>query len=176
LMTKCVEEEERLRGEKVQSAHMASHTSKMGLRKNTFKRNGKKKPTGDKSSHDKQSTSTSMKCFFRKKKGHVKADCMKYKRWLEKKGNMSFVTHECNLLQVPENSWWIDSGATVHISNCLQLFQSRREPTMHEKSVYSGNKMRSHVKAVGTCRIYLETCAILKLHDVFYIPSYSRNL
>jgi transposase InsO family protein len=175
-MSKCVEEEERLKGEKVQSAHMASHTAKFGPRKNAFKRNAKKKPTGDKLSQDKQSASNPMKCFFCKKKGHVKADCIKYKRWLEKRGNLSFVSHECNLSQVPENSWWIDSGATVHISNCLQLFQSRREPTMHEKSVYSGNKMRSHVKAVGTCRITLETGVILDLHEVFYIPSYSRNL
>ena len=34
-------------------------------------------------------------CFFYKKKGHLKKDCAKYKRWLEKKGNpTSFVCYE----------------------------------------------------------------------------------
>ena len=32
------------------------------------------------------------KCFFYKKKGHVKKKCLKFQKWLEKKGNpTSFV-------------------------------------------------------------------------------------
>ena len=34
-------------------------------------------------------------CFFCKKKGHMKKDCMKHKVWLEKKGtSFSFVCYE----------------------------------------------------------------------------------
>ncbi|RVW50569.1 Retrovirus-related Pol polyprotein from transposon TNT 1-94 [Vitis vinifera] len=41
--------------------------------------------------------------------------------WLEKKGNpTSFVCYESNMVNVNTNTWWIDSGSTIHISNSLQ--------------------------------------------------------
>ncbi|RVW71318.1 hypothetical protein CK203_060129 [Vitis vinifera] len=61
------------------------------------------------------------KCFFCKKKEHVKKKCLKFQIWLEKKDNpTSFVCYESNMVNVNTNSWWIDSGSTIHISNSLQ--------------------------------------------------------
>ena len=45
-----------------------------------------------------------------------------------------------------------------------------------EQCIYSGNKMRSHVEAVGTCILVLSSDFILNLEKTFYIPSFSRNL
>ena len=45
-----------------------------------------------------------------------------------------------------------------------------------EQCIYSGNKMRSHVEAVGTCSLVLSSGFILNLEKTFYIPSFSRNL
>ena len=60
------------------------------------------------------------KCFFYKKKGHVKKKCLKFQKWLEKKGNpTSFICYESNMVNVNTNTWWIDSGSTIHISNSL---------------------------------------------------------
>ena len=60
------------------------------------------------------------KCFFCKKKGHMKKDCPKLKIHLEKKGTeISFVCYESNMVNVCDNTWWIDSGTTIHISNTL---------------------------------------------------------
>ncbi|KAL4312678.1 hypothetical protein GQ457_01G005410 [Hibiscus cannabinus] len=60
-------------------------------------------------------------CFFCKKKGHLKKDCVKYKGWLEKKGkSISLVCFESNMVDVNYNTWWIDSGSTIHVSNSLQ--------------------------------------------------------
>ena len=60
------------------------------------------------------------KCFFCKKKGHMKKNCLKHRKWLAKKGNFnSFVCFESNLTNVCHNTWWIDSGSTIHVLNTL---------------------------------------------------------
>jgi hypothetical protein len=45
-----------------------------------------------------------------------------------------------------------------------------------EQDIYSGNGMRSHVKAVGIFRLFLENGYILDLVNTFYVPSFSKNL
>ena len=63
------------------------------------------------------------KCHFCRKMGHFQNDCLKKKVWFEKKGmTHTFVTFESNFIDVPNNTWWIDSGSTTHISNNLQGF------------------------------------------------------
>ena len=50
----------------------------------------------------------------------MKKDCIKRKAWFEKRGiNLSFVCYESNLAEVPSNTWWIDSGATTHVTNLM---------------------------------------------------------
>jgi hypothetical protein len=60
------------------------------------------------------------KCFWCRKKGHVKRDCNHFKNWLEKKGTpLALVYFESNLVDIPLNSWWIDTGASIHVTNSL---------------------------------------------------------
>ena len=47
---------------------------------------------------------------------------------------------------------------------------------VNEQGIYSGNGMRSHVKAVETFRLVLKSSFILDLANIFYVPSFSRNL
>ena len=45
------------------------------------------------------------KCFFCKKKGHIKNDCVKFQQWLKKKGNpISCVCYESNMVEVSHNT------------------------------------------------------------------------
>ena len=86
------------------------------------------------------------KCFFCKKKEHVKKKCLKFQIWLEKKDNpTSFVCYESNMVNVNTNSWWIDSGSTIHISNSLQGKQNLRKLVRSEQFILSRNKMGSHI-------------------------------
>jgi len=169
LMTMCVQEEERLLMEKGESAHMAT--------RDKYKGQGKQKGKGKMPLPPQAGIKKESKCFFCKKKGHMKKDCAKFKAWLQKKGNqLTCVCYETNMVDVSHNTWWIDSGSTIHISNSLQGFQNQRNPVGSEQGIYSGNKMRSRVEAIGTCRLVLSSGFVLILEKTFYIPSFSRNL
>ncbi|XP_051117849.1 uncharacterized protein LOC127242374 [Andrographis paniculata] len=75
LMTMCVQEEERLLMEEGEKVNLTVHGKK---RKHDTKGKG---PVPAERVIKKEST-----CFFCKKKGHMKKDCIKFKTWLEKKG------------------------------------------------------------------------------------------
>ncbi|KAA8546774.1 hypothetical protein F0562_003203 [Nyssa sinensis] len=113
LMTMCVQEEGRLTMEMGESAMLAMQ--------------GKNKPQANKKGKGKEKLAPQADikkdpvCFFCKKKGHVKKDCPKFQKWLEKKGNqLSLACYESNMVDVVYNTWWIDSGSTIHNSNSLQ--------------------------------------------------------
>ena len=107
----------------------------------------------------------------------MKKDCPKFKKWLEKKGNLSsFVCYESNMVNANINTWWIDSGFTIHIAYSLQGMQNLRKPVGSELSILSGNKMGSHVEAIGTCTLTLSNDFVLVLERTFYELSFSRNL
>ncbi|PIN14720.1 hypothetical protein CDL12_12642 [Handroanthus impetiginosus] len=117
------------------------------------------------------------KCHFCKKKGHIKRDCVKFQKLLENKGNpISCVCSESNMVDVIYNTWRIDFGSTIHISNTFQGMRNLRKPVESEQSIYMKNKMHSHVELIGTCILVLSSCFVLNLEKIFYIPNFSRNL
>lgn len=115
-MTMCVQEEERLVMELGESAMLATH--RKGKSQANKKGKGKVPPQAN--------IKKDSKCFFCKKKGHMKKECEKFQKWLADIGNaISFVCYESNMVNVNINTWWIDSGSTIHISNSLQGLQHK---------------------------------------------------
>ena len=176
LLNMCVQEEGRLKQEKLETVNLVSHkkgqTSKS---KSDPKDKGKGVAVPIKKTGDKKLPI----CFFCKKKGHIKKECIKYQIWLKKsEGMTSLVCYESNFVNYHDlhNTWWIDSGSTIHVSTVLQGFQNLRKPSEGELCVYSGNKMSSAVEGVGTYRLVLHTGYVLNLDKTFYIPSFSKNL
>ena len=89
LIARVVAEEEKLKKEK---GHMALYVSSSHKRKNKKSRNRTHKGTHDTTgqSDNMGPKKTSFKrdgdrCFFCKKKGHIKKDCAKFKAWLSKR-------------------------------------------------------------------------------------------
>ena len=88
------------------------------LTRPVLERKMKDQAKGKREIHVYPSIKKESKCFFYKKKGHMKKDCSKFKIWLEKKGTQfSFVYYEYDMVNVNHNTWWIDSGSTIHVSN-----------------------------------------------------------
>ena len=80
------------------------------------------------------------------------------------------------MVDVNHNTWWIDSGSTIHILNTLQRMRNLRKLVGSEQNVLSSNKVGSHVESIGTCSLVLDNGYVLDLEMTFYIPSFSRNL
>jgi hypothetical protein len=73
-------------------------------------------------------------------------------------------------------TWWIDSGVTIHVANSLQGFHTRRTLQRGERSIRVANGVEAEVEAIGKLLLELNNGFILRLHNILYIPSLSRNL
>ena len=40
---------------------------------------------------------------------------------------------ETNIVDVHVNSWWLDTSATIHVTNSLQEMTKKRRPSKHEE-------------------------------------------
>ena len=180
LIAMCVQEEERLKVEKPDVVHVA--TTNTNKRKGSWKGKGSSGDNSTPNKVQKTGASTSSfqgnpKCKFCHKKGHTQKDCPKFKEWLAKKGIFeSFMINESFNINVPINSWWIDSGSMVHIANSLQGFRTIRRLERNQRTVKVGNGVDLNVEAVGTLSLILEGGFCLNLYGTLYVPSMTRNL
>ena len=184
LIAICVQEEDRIKSEKVDPT--INMITKINPPKSYLNESAKRKPVKNahspKNTNDFKANKTSnYKCFFCKRPRHMKKACHKYKRWLEKqeaKGNLqSFVCFESNLVDVLSNSWLLDTGCPVHVTNTLQGFLRKRTPNRNEVNVFVGDGTKVEVKAVGVVNLQLgRSSHCLELDDIVYVLSMRRNL
>ena len=181
LISKCDAEEKKLEREGLATAMLVSHpkpnprpmhhTFHKG--KDFVKHGGNFKP--------KNGMMKPIKCYFCKKIGHMKNCFLKFKVWLEKqdkaKGNpLAHVCFESKLVNVPSNSWLLDSGATVHVAFTLQGFTNKRSPKELERTLRVANNAEAEVAFIGDVSLNLESGFTLVLNNTFYVPSFRRNL
>ena len=92
------------------------------------------------------------RCNYCKKVGQKKIDYWKLKGKQEKKGNILMI--ETNIIDVPMNTWWLDTGATIHVTNSLQgMMISQRGLTNLEQHVYMRDNSRAKVDIMGIITI-----------------------
>jgi hypothetical protein len=60
-------------------------------------------------------------CLYYKKEGHYKKDYPEFLKMIMAKKGENIITfiNESLYVQYSKSTWWIDSGATVHVANSL---------------------------------------------------------
>jgi hypothetical protein len=106
----------------------------------------------------------------------MKKNYTNYHAWRAKKDNFSLVCEKINSNSVSINTWWIDSGATTHISVSMQGYRNNRKSRDDERYIYVGDGNKAEVKVIGHFRLLLKTNLYLNLFDTFVVPSFRRNL
>lgn len=80
---------------------------------------------------------------------------------------VSFV-NESLYTQFSKSTWWIDSGATVHVANSLQGFHSTRTTQRNERRNEVANGVEAEVEVVGDISLELADGFNLLLRDVLF--------
>ena len=181
-------EEEKLEREKNESTHLVAlgksnnqkrvekarkpnaHNHK---KSKNFKKSGSEKPKNGNGN----AKNIDLKCYNCNKKGHKRVYCFKFKTWLEKKKNehgmlSPHVYFQSNLVNVPLDSWWLDSGATVYVATSLQGIRNPRKPSKKKSKLKVDSDIGIDVEHIGIVVLELDYGFQLVLDNVFCVPSF----
>jgi len=71
-------------------------------------------------------------------------------------------------LSYNKSTWWIDSGATVHVANFLPEGSMRRTLPSGKRRIKVANGLEAEVEAIAEFHLQLHSGFVLYLRDVLY--------
>ncbi|ERM99355.1 hypothetical protein AMTR_s00108p00138790 [Amborella trichopoda] len=75
----------------------------------------------------------------------------------------------------PPNEWWVDSGATRHITNTKNNMVEFKENDDGVGKLFMGNSSSIHILREWTIKHPLPSGANLTFSDVLYAPDMRKN-
>ncbi|RVW74320.1 Retrovirus-related Pol polyprotein from transposon TNT 1-94 [Vitis vinifera] len=161
LISFCVQEEERLKQDKTESAHLASISKDKGKRKN------KDNKVAASNGPEQKKQKVEVTCFFCNKPGHTKKECTKYAAWRVKKG--MFLTLGCLSYRKPS-----DAERCIYVGDAeveLQLNKRIKSVRSDRGGEYYGRYDGSGEQHPGPFAKYLEECGIVPQYTMPGSPS-----
>jgi len=165
LIAMCVQEEERLKASHGDSLSFVKHNNKRkDFQDKVAKPQGKPRWEKGSSSHapskapkKDQPPAEKDECYWCCSKEHRKKDCPAFLKHCIKKGEEDLVTFidETLYFSYEKSTWWIDSGATVHVANSLQGTSTRRILQRGERWLKVANGVRADAEAIGVLTLDL---------------------
>ena len=178
----CSQEEERLKALHGGSLNFVKDNRKRGFTAGNHggspsKPHGKG-PMQHQYQHHQSTPGEKDQCHHCKKPGHYKKDCPIWLKYIMAKNGKDIVSfvNESLYEKFIRSTWWIDSGATVHVANSLQGFHSTRTTPRRERCIEVANGIEAEVEAIGDVPLELADGSLLLLKDVLFVPSLHRNL
>jgi hypothetical protein len=104
-------------------------------------------------------------------------DCVEFVKWLNmcgknKYNDLKTSIDESLYLDYSSCTWWIDSGAIIHVVNSLHGLSMRRTLPKEERII----RVANGDEAIGELLLEISNDFTLHLHDVLYMPFMRRNL
>jgi hypothetical protein len=108
-------------------------------------------------------------CKWCKRRGHYQKNCIEFLKHLNKQGedHVTFID-EFIFLSYSKSTWWIDSGAIIHVANSLQGFHTRGALRRGERSIRVINGVEAEVEAIGELLLELNNSFILRIIFFMY--------
>ena len=111
-------------------------------------------------------------CLQCKERGHYKRDCPQFLEELLRNSEDTITFIDKSLyLSYDKSTWWIDSGATVHVANSLQKSHMRRTLPRGARRIKVANGVEVEVETIAEFHLELHSGFILCRKDVLYVPS-----
>ena len=133
--------------------------------------------------------STGKQCFYCKKEGHFRDECLALKAKLKREGqfNKNKNSGEADIADGQEyvdvlvaassdigDEWILDSGCSFHMTPNRELFEAFSEE--HSGTVILGNNKTCDIKGIGSIVIKNHEDNLKSLREVRYVPELKKNL
>ena len=156
--------------------------------KNKGKNKGNNKVFKTTTFKKKKNNKAEMNCFTCGEPGHFSKDCPER---ADRKGKKANASKDVNMVTIGNTvdgygnsptvlsvflstSWWLDTGANVHVCADSSMFSSYQ--VARDSSVLMGNGSHAAVHGIGTVDLKFTSGKIVQLRNVHHVPTINKNL